>query len=98
MSGHTALSQSASACRFLKEADVGPVTIGSTPYGASGKATSAAVCGKAGPSRWRVPVECATPAASRTANAEVAIVVRDILENAMVMSVNFSGAESIRLG
>jgi hypothetical protein len=45
-----------------------------------------------------VPVECATPAASSTARAAVLALARKILENAMVMSVNFSSGETIRIG
>jgi hypothetical protein len=45
-----------------------------------------------------VPVECATPAASSTAKVAVAAVALKILENAMVMPVNFSSIETIRIG
>ena len=100
MSGQTALSQPFLACSFLKEALVGPVTIGSTPYGASEKASAAAVSstGKAGASMRLVSVECATPTASSMARAAVPTVARKILENTIVMPVNRLGAKTIRLG
>jgi hypothetical protein len=47
---------------------------------------------------YRVAVECATPAASNTATAEVPTVARKILENAIVMPVNRLNAKTIRLG